>query len=78
MIKQRFDDTGLKHPVGFFSKSLTYSERNYVAYTLEMYAVVRAHFRMFLLVKAFLLRTNHAALRNILCRDLPPTTQDER
>ena len=42
VLKQRFEDTGLKHPVGFFSRSLTGSERNYVAYELEMYAVVRA------------------------------------
>ena len=51
LLKQRFDDTGLEHPVGFFSRSLTGSERNYVAYELAMYAVVRAveHFRMFLL-----------------------------
>ena len=80
MLKQRFDDTGLEHPVGFFSRSLTCSERNYVAYELEMYAVVRAveHFRMFILGKEFLLRTDHAALRNLLRRDLPPTTRVER
>ncbi len=48
VLKQKFYDTGLEHPVGFFSRSLTGSERNYVAYELEMYAVVRAveHFRM--------------------------------
>ena len=67
-------------PVGFFSRSLTGSERNYVAYELEMYAVVRAveHFRVFLLGKEFLLRTDHAALRNLFKRDLPPTTRVER
>lgn len=53
VLKQRFEDTNLEHPVGFFSRALTGSERNYVAYKLEMYAVVRAtqHFRMFLLGK---------------------------
>ena len=53
VLKQRFDDTGLEHPGGFFSRSLTGSERNYVTYELEMYAVVRAveHFIMFLLGK---------------------------
>ena len=30
---------------------------------------------MFLLGKEFLLRTDHAALRNLLRRDLPPTTR---
>ena len=80
VLKQKFDDTNLEHPVGFFSRSLTGSERNYVAYELEMYAVVRAveHFRVFLLGKEFLLRTDHAALRNLLKRDLPPTTRVER
>ncbi len=68
VLKQRFDDTGLEHPVGFFSRALTGSEHNYAAYEVELYAVVRAveHFRMFLLGREFLLRTDHAALRNLL------------
>ena len=80
VLKQKFDDTGLEHSVGFFSRSLTGSERNYVAYELEMYAVGRAveHVRMFLLGKEFLLRTDYSALRNLLRRDLPPTTRVER
>ena len=80
VLKQRFDDTELEHPVEFFSKSLTGSKRNYVAYEFEMFAVVRAveHFRMFLLGEEFLLRTDHSALRNLLRRDLPPTTRVER
>ena len=53
VFKQRFDDTGFEHTVGFDSRALTDSERNYVAYEVEHYAVVRAveHFRMFLLGK---------------------------
>ena len=80
VLKQRFDDTGLEHLVGFFSWALTGSERNYAAYEVELYAVVRAveHFRMFLLGKEFFLRTDHAALRNLLRRDLPPTTRVKR
>ena len=80
VLKQRFLDTGLEHPVGFFSRALTGSERNYGAYELEMYAVVRAveHFRMFLLGRDFLLRTDHAALGKLLRRDLPPTSRVER
>ena len=55
VLNQRFDDTGLEHPVGFFSRALSGLERNYAAYELEMYAVVRAveHFRMFFLGKEF-------------------------
>ena len=36
VLKQRFDDTGLEHPVGFFSRALSGSERIYAAYKLEM------------------------------------------
>ena len=66
VLTQKFDDTGLEHPVGFFSTSLTGSVRNYVAYELKMYAMVHEveHFRMFLLGIEFLLRTDHSALRN--------------
>ena len=80
VLKQFFEDTGLEHPVAFFSRALSGSERNYGAYELEMYAVVRAveHFRIFLLGKPFLLRTDHAALAKLLRRDLPPTSRVER
>ena len=79
VLKQTFDYI-LEHPVGFFSKSLSGSERKYVVYELEMYEVVRAteHFRMLLLGREFLLRTDHAALAKLLRRDLPPTTKVER
>ena len=36
VLKQRFDDTKLEHPVGFFSRALSGSERNFAAYELEM------------------------------------------
>ena len=80
VLKQKFDETGLEHPVGFISRAFTGPERNYAAYELELYAVVRTveHFRMFLLGREFLLRTDHAALRNMLRRDLPPTIREER
>ena len=63
--------------MGFFSRALIGSEGNYAAYELKMYAVVRAieHFRMYLLGREFLLRTDHAALAKLLRRDLPPTTR---
>ena len=80
VLKQSFEDSGLEHPVGFFSRALTGSDRNYAAYELELYAIVRAveHFRMFLLGRKFLLQSDHAALRNLLRRDLPPTSLVER
>ncbi len=66
--------------MGFFARALTGSERNYAAYEVELYAVVRAleHFRMFLLGIEFLLRTDHDALRNLLRRDHLPTNRVER
>ena len=80
MLKQIFEDTGLEHPGGFFSRALTGSERNYAAYEVELYVVVRAveHFRMFLLGRVFLLRNDHTALRNLLRRDIPPTSRVKR
>ena len=36
VLKHSFDDTGLEHPVGIFSRFLTGLERNYVAYELEI------------------------------------------
>ena len=38
VLKERFDDTGLENPVGFFSRVLTGSERNNAAYEIEFYA----------------------------------------
>ena len=36
VFKQRFKDTGLEHPLGFFSRALTGSERNYAAYKVKL------------------------------------------
>ena len=80
MLKQKFDDMGLEHTVGFFCRALSGFERNYAAYEVELNAVALAveHFRMFLLGKEFLLRTDNAALRNLLRRNFPPTNRVER
>ena len=66
--------------MSFFSRALTGSKRNYAAYEVELYAVVRAveHFRMLLLGKEFRLRTDYAAVRNLLQKNLPTTTWVER
>ena len=63
-----------------FFKALTGVERNYAAYEVELYTVIRVveHFRMCLLGRELLLETNHAALSNFLWRDLPPTTRVKR
>lgn len=66
--------------MSFFSRALTTTERNYSFYELGMFAGVRAveHFRVYLLGKMFLLRTDHAELVNLLNRDLPPTTRVQK
>jgi hypothetical protein len=80
VLKQKFADTGLEHPVAFLSRSLSGTERNYSVYELEMYAVIRAteYFRIYLLGAQFHLRTDHAALVNLLKRDLPPKTRIQK
>ena len=80
MLKRRFKDIGLKHPVGLFSKALSDYERNNAAYDLELYAVVRAvkHFWMFQIVRKFLLRQDHVAFRSRFRRHLFSTTLDKR
>ena len=56
------------------------AQRSCSTYELELYAVVRAveRFRVFLLARPFLLRTNHMALINLLKRDLPITTRVQK
>ena len=80
MLKQKFDDTGSETLMGLFSWVLSSSERNYAAYEVELYAVVRfvKHFCIFLIGKEFLLCTDHAVLRNLLRRDISPISRVER
>ena len=59
------------------SSALFGSELNYAAYEVELYALVRAveHIRVFLLGKEFFIRTDHAALRNLVRRDTFQTSR---
>jgi hypothetical protein len=77
VLKHKFLDTKLEHLVALFSRALSGSKNNFSVYKLEMYAVVRAveHFRIYLLGSPFYLRTDHAAVMNLLKRDLPLTTR---
>lgn len=76
VFKQTFSDTSLEHPVAFFSRALTLTEKNYSVYELEMFSVFcdDYHFRVYLNNKKFQLKTDHAALINLLKRDLPLNT----
>ena len=61
------------HPVAFFSKAMTKTERNYSTYDRELLAIVSAirHFRHHLLGRRFVLRTDHRPLQYFpVTRDL--------
>ena len=53
------------HPVAFFSRAMTKTERNYSTYDRELLAIVSAirHFRHHLLGRRFVLRTDHRPLQ---------------
>lgn len=80
VLKQQFDDTQLKHTVAFFSRAHVQSEKNYCAYDLKIYDVVRAveNYRFYLLGRGFLLRTDHMTLVRLLQRDRQKTTRVKR
>lgn len=42
VLKQLYTDKDLKHPLAFFSRALTKTNKNSSFYKFEMYAVVRA------------------------------------
>ena len=52
IVKQKFKDTCLEHPVCLFLRALNGSEHKYAAYEQELYSVLRGveHFVMFLLI----------------------------
>lgn len=72
VLKQYFGETKLEHPLSFFRRALTSTERYYSVYDLEMFAVVRTveHFRVYLFSLELLLRLDHATLDNLLKRNL--------
>ena len=42
VVLMQKDETGKRHPVAYFSSTLSEAEQNYDIYTLELYAIVRA------------------------------------
>jgi len=56
---------GVEHPIGFASKTLSRTQRNYCTTYRELYAIVEmiTHFRHYLWGRKFLLRTDHSSLR---------------
>ena len=62
-LSQRIN--GVEHPLGFASKTLSRTQRNYCTTYRELLAVVEMiqHFRHYLWGRNFLLRTDHSSLR---------------
>ena len=62
------DDEGVRHPIGFWSRSLTPAEKNYTASERECLAVIWAVqiLRPYLEFKHFTLFTDHAALKWVM------------
>ena len=61
------DQDGKRHPVAYFSATLTEAERNYDIFSLELYAIVRAlrHWRAFVAgsPETIIIHTDHANLQ---------------
>jgi hypothetical protein len=54
-------------PIVFFSEKLNQVKKNYSTYDVEFYAIVQAlrHWRLYLVLKEFVLFTNHIALKYV-------------
>ena len=63
VLLQRSDD-GIERPISFFSKKLLSPQQNYSTFERECLSIVAAvtHFRVYLLARPFVLRTDHKAL----------------
>ena len=55
----------IEQPVGYYSRALTLTEKNYAATEIECLAIVRAvdHFAIHLLGQPFTIITDHKVLR---------------
>jgi hypothetical protein len=73
------EQQGYERVIGYYSKTLGDSERNYCVTRKELLAVVRGvkHFRPYVYGRKFVLRTDHASLR-WLCRRREPSDQVAR
>ena len=63
ILLQRSDDS-IERPISFFSKKLLSPKQNYSTFEREYLAIVAVvtHFRVYLLTRPFVLRTDHKAL----------------
>jgi transposase InsO family protein len=64
-VLSQADDDGSEHPVAYFSRTLSKEEQNYSTTRRELLAVIESmeYFRIYLIGRRFLLRTDHASIR---------------
>lgn len=69
-ILSQKDDDGTDHPVAYYSRKLSPSEKNYFAMELECLSVVRGieHFQIYLTGVPFTVETDHACLQYLANR----------
>jgi hypothetical protein len=56
-----------RHPIAYFSDKLNETRRRYLAYDLELYAIIQSlkYWRHYLIHREFVLYTDHDSLRHI-------------
>ena len=76
VLVQRSND-GIERPISFFSKKLLSPQQNYSTFERECLAVVAAvtHFRVNLLARPFVLRTDDKALTWLFSKKLRPSAR---
>ena len=64
-VPSQLNEVNVEQPVGYYSRSISKSERKYAVNRKEMLALVEAlrHFRCYLLGKILKVRTDHSALQ---------------
>ena len=69
VLLQRSDD-GIERSISFFSKKLLSPQQNYSTFERECLAIaVVTHFRVYMLARPFVLRTDHKALTWLLSKE---------
>ncbi|OMJ27672.1 Transposon Ty3-I Gag-Pol polyprotein [Smittium culicis] len=66
-VLEQCDDSGILHPIAYYSRGLTQPERNYMNYEREGLALVNSikHFRPYLLGKEFEVFTDNSAVASL-------------
>ena len=70
------EENSIERTIGYFSKVLPGSEKNYCTYKRELLAIVMSweHFRIYFMGSPFVLRTDHQALKWLFSQQPPEET----